>query len=70
MLEVLSEFAQRDINLSKIHSRPSKDALGRYIFLVDLYGHREDPLVCEALDRVERITSRFRVFGSYPRFSE
>ena len=70
LLEVLSEFAQRDINLSKIHSRPSKDALGRYIFLVDLYGHRKNPPVCEALDRVERITSRFRVFGSYPRFSE
>ena len=70
LVEVLSEFAERNINLSKIHSRPSKDALGRYIFLVDLFGHRENPPVREALDLVERVTSRFRVFGSYPRFGE
>ncbi len=70
LVEVLGEFARRDINLGKIESRPSRDALGRYIFLVDLFGHREDPPVSEALAQVRDITSRLRVFGSYPRFKE
>lgn len=68
LVEVLGEFAKRNINLGKIESRPSKEVLGRYIFLVDLFGHRHDPPVKEALTRVSAITSRLRVFGSYPRF--
>ena len=68
LVEVLGEFAGRNINLGKIESRPSKEVLGRYIFLVDLFGHRHDPPVKEALIRVSAITSRLRVFGSYPRF--
>ncbi len=69
LVEVLGEFAGRGINLGKIESRPSKDVLGRYIFLVDLFGHRLDPPVKEALDRISEISSRLRVFGSYPRFT-
>lgn len=69
LVEALGEFAGRDINLGKIESRPSKDVLGRYIFLVDLFGHRDDPPVKEALERVSKISSRLRVFGSYPRFT-
>ena len=69
LVEVLGEFASRDINLGKIESRPSKDVLGRYIFLVDLFGHRNDPSVSEALNRVGEISSMLRIFGSYPRFN-
>lgn len=69
LVEVLGELASRNINLGKIESRPSKDVLGRYIFLVDLFGHRHDPPVSEALRRIGEISSRLRVFGSYPRFS-
>lgn len=68
--EVLQEFAQRNINLTKLESRPSKESLGRYIFLVDLEGHREEPQVAEALDRVRQKTALFKVFGSYPRYRE
>ena len=64
----LGEFAQRGINLSKIESRPSKEMLGRYIFLVDLGGHRTDPPLKQALETIEPSTSLFRIFGSYPRF--
>jgi prephenate dehydratase len=64
---VLGEFAARDINLEKIESRPTREALGRYMFLVDLEGHREDALVRQALDRVREQVSTLRVFGSYPR---
>lgn len=63
----LGEFAERGINLSKIESRPSKESLGRYIFLVDLDGHRGDPTVAGALDAIRAEASFFRVFGSYPK---
>lgn len=68
LCEVLQEFAQRNINLAKVESRPSKESLGKYIFLVDLEGHHDDPLVSEALNRVREKTALFKVFGSYPRY--
>ena len=68
LLSVLQEFANRKINLAKVESRPSKDSLGKYIFLIDLEGHRLDPIIAEALARVHAKCDLFKVFGSYPRF--
>ena len=65
---VLGEFAQRDINLAKVESRPTKESLGRYIFLIDLDGHREDVLVKEAIDSLRAQCSLLKIFGSYPRW--
>ena len=65
---VLGEFADRGINLAKIESRPTKQSLGEYIFLVDCEGHREDPSVRAAIDAVRRQTSMLKIFGSYPRW--
>ncbi|MBI2909712.1 MAG: prephenate dehydratase [Chloroflexi bacterium] len=70
LCEVLQEFSQRGINLAKIESRPSKDTPWRYFFLVDLEGHRQDPIVAEALARVQEKTALCKVFGSYPRHVE
>ncbi len=67
LVNILIEFAQREINLTKIESRPSKDALGVYIFLVDFEGHRTDPRCAEALARVRAKASWLKVLGSYPR---
>jgi prephenate dehydratase len=69
LFEVLGEFARRNINLAKIESRPTKESLGRYIFLIDCDGHREDPLVKEALEAVSQRVSMLKVLGSYPRWS-
>lgn len=69
LVSVLQEFAERNINLTKIESRPSKESLGKYIFLADLEGHRNDPIVAEALECVRRKTALFKLFGSYPRFA-
>lgn len=66
--EALGFFASRGINLAKIESRPTKQELGRYIFLLDLQGHREEEAVKEALSDLRRQTSWMRVFGSYPRW--
>ncbi|MBI2916836.1 MAG: prephenate dehydratase [Chloroflexi bacterium] len=68
LVEVLQEFSSRQLNLSKIESRPSKESLGKYFFLVDIEGHREDPLVAQALERVRFRTGKLKVFGSYPRY--
>jgi prephenate dehydratase len=63
-------FSQKGINLSKVESRPSKEILGRYIFLIDLDGHREDSVVKEALKQVRTKTSMLKIFGSYPRYNK
>ena len=63
---VLGEFSTRGINLCKIESRPTRQTLGRYIFLIDVEGHREDPIMAEALESVKAQVSMLKVFGSYP----
>ena len=65
--EILGEFAVRKINLTKIESRPSKKALGDYLFFIDFEGHREDARSREALEGVKRRVAMLKVLGSYPR---
>ena len=69
LYEAFGEFVTRNINLAKIESRPSKNYLGEYIFLVDIDGHREDPAVDDAINALQQRCSMFRVFGSYPRWN-
>lgn len=64
----LSEFAEAGLQLTKIESRPTKSWLWDYIFLVDMEGHREDPVIAAALARAATHCQFFKVFGSYPRF--
>ena len=68
LYDVLGEFADRNINLAKIESRPTKELLGQYIFLVDCEGHREEPLVNKALSLISERASMFKILGSYPRW--
>lgn len=63
----LREFASRNINLTKIESRPNKKSLGRYVFLADIEGHRFDSPVAEALEALRAQVSMMKVLGSYPR---
>ncbi len=67
LYSVLKEFASEDINLVKIESRPLREGLGKYFFLIDLEGHRQEPRVAETLERVKALTSKVKIFGSYPR---
>tara|TARA_B100000029_G_scaffold227139_2_gene224966 strand:- start:2930 stop:3766 length:837 start_codon:yes stop_codon:yes gene_type:complete len=64
----LGEFARRSINLTKVESRPTKELLGQYIFLIDCDGHRKDPAVKEALDSISSKVSSLRILGSYPKW--
>ncbi|MDE2841885.1 MAG: prephenate dehydratase [Chloroflexota bacterium] len=68
LYSALGVFATRNINLVKIESRPTKESLGRYNFLVDCEGHRENGLLKEALSVLQGQVSDLKVFGSYPRW--
>ena len=63
---MLHEFSDRAINMTKIESRPSGEELGVYIFLIDIEGHRDDPMVAQALAAVKEQSELFKIFGSYP----
>ena len=69
LYSVMGEFASRNINLAKVESRPNKEVLGRYIFLVDIEGHKEDQGVMEALAGLRQKASMMKILGSYPRYS-
>jgi prephenate dehydratase len=66
LLSVLQEFADRNVNLSKIESRPLKQRLGRYIFFADLEGEQSEAAVQDALDAVGAKVETLRILGSYP----
>ncbi|HEU4383101.1 MAG TPA: prephenate dehydratase, partial [Anaeromyxobacteraceae bacterium] len=65
--EILGEFAQRRINLSKIESRPTKKAVGHYVFYLDFEGHRLDPDGAAALANLKGKVHVLHLLGSYPR---
>ncbi len=67
LMAILGEFADRNINLTKLESRPTKRVLGEYCFFVDLEGHRDDPVVAEALEGLGPQIASLRFLGSYPR---
>jgi prephenate dehydratase len=67
LLEILTEFASRNINLTKLESRPTKRVLGEYCFFIDLEGHADDPLVAEAIAALDAQLARLKRLGSYPR---
>lgn len=66
LLEILTEFAVRGVNLTRIESRPTGSGLGRYCFSVDAEGHIADARVGEALSALHRICEDVRFLGSYP----
>ena len=67
LLEILTEFAVRGVNLTRIESRPTGGALGDYFFSVDAEGHVDDARVGEALVGLHRVCAEVRYLGSYPR---
>jgi prephenate dehydratase len=66
LVSCLSELASRDINLTRIESRPLKRRLGHYLFLADLQGSIDDPAVAEAVERLRAHCEVVRVLGSFP----
>jgi len=67
LYRVLEVFAIRNINLTKIESRPEKRRRWSYVFYVDIEGHKIDPIVREALDSMKKRCIHVKVLGSYPK---
>ncbi|MFY1635428.1 prephenate dehydratase [Solwaraspora sp. WMMB335] len=67
LLAVLMELAVRQVNLTRIESRPTGEALGRYAFFLDCAGHVADDRLGEALRGLHRVCADVRFLGSYAR---
>jgi prephenate dehydratase len=67
LMELLTEFAVRGVNLTRIESRPTGDRLGQYCFSIDCEGHIDDARVGEALMGLRRVCAGVKFLGSYPR---
>ncbi|HEX8854231.1 MAG TPA: prephenate dehydratase [Thermoleophilaceae bacterium] len=65
LVDVLRELADRNINLTKIESRPRRVQLGHYMFFADLDGAEHEPVIREALEGLRTRVETLRVLGSY-----
>jgi prephenate dehydratase len=66
LVNALREFSSRDVNLSRIESRPMRLGLGRYMFFCDLEGALTDAPVAEAIEALRSKAESVRILGSYP----
>ncbi|WP_025027393.1 prephenate dehydratase [Caldalkalibacillus mannanilyticus] len=66
--QVLSAFAWRKLNLSRIESRPTKKCLGSYFFFIDIEQIMDDVLLPGAISEIEALGCQVRYLGSYPCF--
>jgi len=67
LLEILQAFAENDVNLTKIQSRPTRKALGEYYFFIDLEGHIEDEKITNIIALLRSKLREVKLLGSYPK---
>lgn len=65
LLEILRQLADRDVNLTKLESRPAKTGLGAYVFFMDIEGGAHERAVAAALEALHEPLTSLRVLGSY-----
>jgi len=63
---ILGRFAARDINLTKLESRPTKKGLGDYCFVIEFEGHVADDVIADCLADLQTHMGRIKFLGSYP----
>ena len=66
LVSAMTEFAIRDIDLTRIESRPTRTELGTYVFFLDCVGHIDDDPVAQALKALHRRCKGVRYLGSWP----
>ena len=64
--DMLACFADNDVSMTRIESRPSKKGMWDYVFFVDVEGHAIDEKVAAALEKLERHAAMVKLLGSYP----
>ncbi len=67
LYRILRPFAQRNINLTKIESRPMKTKAWEYVFFLDMEGHITDKRIKQAIEKLEEQCSFIKILGSYPK---
>jgi prephenate dehydratase len=67
LLELLEQFTARGVDLTRLESRPTGEALGQYCFAIEADGHLSEPRMAEALTGLHRTCRLVRYLGSYPR---
>jgi prephenate dehydratase len=67
LLELLEQFAVRDVDLTRLESRPTGRGIGQYCFTIEAVGHLLEPRMAEALTGLKRTCAQVRFLGSYPR---
>ncbi len=68
LCNVLKIFQKHEINLSYIDSRPSKKALGEYLFFMEIDGYKDEPHVKDALSEVTSFVNFIRILGTFPKY--
>jgi prephenate dehydratase len=68
LYHALKIFADNNINLTKIESRPMKTLLGQYLFLVDFEGHYKEDKIRGILEKLSTNSKYYKFLGSYPKF--
>ena len=63
---MLEPFEKAGISMTRIESRPAREALWSYVFFIDVAGHKDDQLLAGALSELSDVTRFMRVLGSYP----
>lgn len=66
LVDALQEFSEREVNLTRIESRPLRRGLGRYMFFVDLEGRASEREIAAAIEGLKEKAESVRVLGSYP----
>jgi len=63
---ILGQFTARNLNLTRLESRPTKASLGNYCFIIDLEGHIDDEVVADCLRDLRAQLTNVKFLGSYP----
>ena len=66
LYQIINEFYQQKINLTKIESRPNKNTAWEYNFYVDFEGHQDDSAIKDVLQKLRDNTTFLKILGSYP----
>jgi chorismate mutase/prephenate dehydratase len=67
LAELLQPIARHKISMTRIESRPSRQAMWEYVFYIDVDGHRDDAGLAAALAALEKRAFAVKVLGSYPK---
>lgn len=66
LMGLLTPLSQAGVDMTRIESRPSRKRAWDYIFFIDFLGHEDDPVVADALEKMQEHCVELKVLGSYP----